>query len=203
MLEASSPAVSAGVVVAPFASGEVVALNPINGEQLWEDELSLTNRDNALSEIRDIAGRPIVYRGDVIAGSHAGVVAAIDLHTGQRRWSDPITTVTSPWPAGDVVYVTDTQGRVICIARDTGQVYWIRDLNKGVKKKQRAVYSGPVLASGRLTVVNDRGLLLALNPKTGATTTTLKLGSPAFLNPIGVNGTLYVLTQAGDLVAIR
>ncbi len=145
----------------------------------------------------------MIYRGDVIAGSHAGVVAAIDLHTGQRRWSDPITTITSPWPAGDVVYVTDISGRVICIARDSGQVYWIRDLNKGVKKKQRAIYSGPVLASGRLVVVNDRGLALSLNPKTGATTSTLKLGSAAFLNPIGVNGTLYVLTMGGELVAIR
>ncbi|MGC1304073.1 MAG: PQQ-binding-like beta-propeller repeat protein [Caulobacteraceae bacterium] len=203
MLEASSPAISDDVIVAPFASGEVVALSTVNGTQLWEDELSLTNRNNALSEIRDIAGRPIIYRGDVIAGSHAGLVAAIDLHTGQRRWSDPITTITSPWPAGDVVYVTDTQGRVICIARDTGQVYWIRDLNKNVKKKQRAVYSGPVLASGRLIVVNDKGLAVALNPKTGATTTTLKIGSPAFLNPIGVNGTLYVLTMGGELVAIR
>ncbi len=203
MLEASSPAVSDGVVLAPFASGEVVALSGVNGTQIWEDELSLTNRNNALSEIRDIAGRPIIYRGDVIAGSHAGVVAAIDLHTGQRRWSDPITTITSPWPAGDVVYVTDISGRVICIARDSGQVYWIRDMNKGVKKKQRAVYSGPVLASGRLIVVNDKGLAIALNPKTGATTTKLNLGSPAFLNPIGVNGTLYVLTMGGELVAIR
>ncbi|WP_158912851.1 PQQ-like beta-propeller repeat protein [Caulobacter sp. S45] len=203
MLEASSAAVSSGVVVAPFASGEVVALSTINGTQLWEDELSLTNRNNALSEIRDIAGRPIVYRGDVIAGSHAGIVAAIDLHTGNRRWAVPITTVTSPWPAGDVIYVTDTSGRVICIARDSGQVYWIRDLNRNVKKKQRAIYSGPVLAAGRLIVVNDKGLAVALNPKTGATTTTLKLGAPAFLNPIGVNGTLYVLTLNGEVVAIR
>jgi outer membrane protein assembly factor BamB len=203
MLEASSAAVSGEVVVAPFASGEVVALSTTNGTQLWEDELSLTNRNNALSEIRDIAGRPVIYRGDVIAGSHAGLVAAIDLHTGQRRWSDPITTITSPWPAGDVVYVTDTQGRVICIARDSGQVYWIRDLNKNVKKKQRAIYSGPVLAAGRLLVVSDKGAAVALNPKTGATTSTLRLGSPAFLNPIGVNGTLYVLTMGGELVAIR
>jgi hypothetical protein len=31
----------------------------------------------------------------------------------------------------------------------------------------------------------------------------LKLGSPAFMSPIAVNGTLYVLTLAGDLIAIR
>ena len=203
MLEASSPAISGEVVVAPFASGELVALSTLNGQQIWEDTLSETNRDNALSEIRDIAGRPVIYRGDVIAGSHSGVLTSIDLHTGQRRWSAPISTISSPWPAGDVIYATDQGGKIICIARDSGQVYWIKDLNAGVKKKQRAIYSGPVLAANRLLVVNSLGALVALDPKTGARTSTLRLGAPAFLNPIGVNGTLYVVTQAGELVAIR
>jgi outer membrane protein assembly factor BamB len=203
MLEASSPAISGSVVVAPFASGEIVALSTLNGQQLWEDTLSQTSRDNALSEIRDIGGRPVIYRGDVIAGSHSGVLAAIDLHTGQRRWSLPISTITTPWPAGDVVYSTDTAGKLICISRDSGQVYWIDDLNKGVKKKLRATYSGPVLADNRLLLVDSLGRLDAFDPKTGKRTATVKLGSPAFLNPIGVNGTLYVLTLGGDLVAIR
>ena len=203
MLEASSPAIGSGVVVTPFASGEVVALTTLNGQQVWTDTLSETNRDNALSEIRDIAGRPVIYRGDVLAGSHSGVLASIDLHTGQRRWSLPLSTITTPWPAGDVVYATAQGGKVVCIARDSGQVYWIKDLNFGVKKKQRAVYSGPVLADNRLLLVDSLGTMIALNPKTGAREATVKLGSPAFLNPIGVNGTLYVLTQAGDLVAIR
>ena len=203
MLVASSPAISGEVVVSPFASGELVALSTLNGQQIWEDTLSETNRDNALSEIRDIAGRPVVYRGDVLAGSHSGVLAAIDLHTGQRRWSLPIATITTPWPAGDVVYATDQQGRVICIARDSGQVYWIKDLNAGVKKKLRATFSGPMLAANHLVLVDSLGRLVALDPKTGARQATLKLGSPAFLSPIGVNSTLYVLTQGGDLVAIR
>ncbi len=203
MLEASSPAISGEVVVAPFASGELTAFSTVNGQQIWEDTLSQTNRNNALSEIRDIGGRPVIYRGDVLAGSHSGVLAAIDLHSGQRRWSLPIATISTPWPAGDVVYATDQGGKVICIARDSGQVYWIKDLNSGVKKKQRAIYSGPVLADNRLLLVNSLGVMVALDPKTGARQSTLRLGSPAFLNPIGVNGTLYALTQAGELIAIR
>ncbi len=203
LLEASSPAISGEVVVSPFASGELVAFSTVNGQQIWEDTLSQTSRNSALSEIRDIGGRPVIYRGDVLAGSHSGVLAAIDLHTGQRRWSLPISTISTPWPAGDVVYATDQGGKVVCIARDSGQVYWIKDLNLGVKKKQRAIYSGPVLAANRLLLVDSLGGLVALNPKTGARESTLRLGSPAFLNPIGVNGTLYVLTQAGNLIAIR
>lgn len=203
VLAASSPAVSGEVVVAPFASGELTALNAANGSDIWNESLSLTNRNNALSEIRDIGGRPVIYRGDVFAGSHAGLFAAIDLRTGQRRWSLPITTITTPWPAGDVVYVVSQAGEVICIARDSGQVYWIVDLNAGLKKKQRTVWSSPVLTGDKLIVVSEHGDALALNPKTGARERTLRLGSPAFVSPIAVNGAVYVWTDDAQLVAIR
>ena len=147
MLRASSPAVDGQTVVSPFASGELVALNAANGSELWSYVLSLTNRNNALSEIRDISGRPVIYRGDVLAGSHSGVFAAVDLRTGQPRWSLPIATTTSPWPAGDVVYITDQAGEVVCVSREAGQVYWIVELNAGLKAKKRALWSGPVLVS--------------------------------------------------------
>ena len=42
-----------------------------------------------------------------------------------------------PWPAGDVVYVVSKSGEVICASRDNGQIYWIRDLNEGLKKPKR------------------------------------------------------------------
>ncbi len=211
MLEASSPAVSGEVVVAPFASGELVGLSTTNGNQLWQDVLSLTNRNNALSEIRDIAGRPVIYRGDVFAGSHAGVFASIDLHTGQRVWSLPLNTITTPWPAGDVVYIVDQSGQLICAARDSGQIYWIRNLNATIpgnakrveRKKKRAVWSSPILVSSRILVVNDLGEALTLDAKTGAVQTSLKLGPPASVNPIAVNGMVYALASTGELIAIR
>jgi outer membrane protein assembly factor BamB len=203
MLISSSPAVSNDEVVAPFASGELVGVNAANGNDLWTDVMSLTNRNNALSEIRDISGRPIISRGIAYAGSHSGVAAAVDIRTGQRAWSLPTAIITTPWAAGDVIYMVDQQGRVICIARDSGQIYWIRALNEGLRKKYRAVYSSPILASSHLVVVSDKGVALALNPKTGATEKTLRLGGPAFVAPIAVGGLIYVLTESGELIAIR
>ena len=203
MLIASSPAVVNDEVIAPFASGELVGVNAANGNDLWTDVLSLTNRNNALSEIRDIGGRPVVSRGIAYAGSHSGVFGAIDVRTGQRSWQLPTASITTPWVAGDVVYLTDQKGRVICVARDSGQIYWIRALNDGLRKKYRAVYSGPVLASNHLIVVSNKGVLLALDPKTGATEKTVRLGAPAFTTPIAVDGLVYVITDTGELIAIR
>lgn len=214
ILAASSPAVSNGTVVASFASGELIALQAANGNDLWAQALSRASRTNALSEIRDIPGRPVIYKGDVFAVSHSGVFAAIDLRTGAPRWSLPVVGITTPWAAGDVVYVVSKAGEVICVSRENGQVYWITELNKKpgagkngktkkVKPKDVALYSGPILASNRLIVVSTKGEAVALNPKTGAIEKTIRVGGPALISPIAANGTVYVVNEKAELVAIR
>lgn len=222
LLRASSPAVSGDTVVAAFASGEVVALRTANGNDLWNQALSRASRVNALSEIRDIAGRPVIYKGDVYAASHSGVFAAIDLRTGQPRWSLPVASTTTPLPTGDVVYVVSQAGEVICASRETGQVYWIRDLNAGFdvgedrqgwgigplrvggkQSKLKPLWTSPILASGRLLTASNRGQLVALNPKTGETVATANLGSPVIISPIAANGTVYFVSDEAELIAVR
>ncbi len=203
ILAASSPAVDNDTLVTSFASGELVALRAANGTELWNASLSKASRTNALSEIRDIAGRPVIYKSDVFAVSHSDVFAAVDLRTGIPRWTLPVSATTTPWAAGDVVYVVDQSGQVICVSRDSGQVYWIRDLNDGLKKKRRAYWSSPILASNRLITLSTHGDALALNPKTGATLKTLKLGSEALIGPIAAGGMIYALTDSAQLIAIR
>ena len=204
ILSASSPVASGDVVVAAFASGELVAVRSGNGNDLWNNALSRASRTNALSEIRDVAGRPVIYKGDVFAASHSGVFVATDLRSGQARWSLPVSSIATPWPAGDVVYIVSRAGELICASRDNGQVYWIKDLNAGIKKSQdRRLYFGPVVASDRLVVVSSDGRVLALNPKTGEVTKTLKIGAPALITPIAAGGMIYVVTDKAELVAIR
>jgi outer membrane protein assembly factor BamB len=216
ILAASSPAVSGDTVVTGFGSGELVALREQNGSDLWNAALSRTSQTNALSEIRDIPGRPVIYRGDVFAVSHSGVFAATDLRTGQARWSLPVVGVTTPWPAGDVVYVVSRDGQLICASRDNGQIYWMTDLNAGVKPRKtggflfigrhtapKPQWSSPILANNRVILVGSSGDLVAVNAKTGAVDRRENLGAPATLGPIAVGNMLYVLADNGQLIAIR
>ena len=216
ILAASSPAVSGDTVVASFGSGELVALRAANGNDLWTEGLSRASRTSALSEIRDIAGRPVIYQGDVFAVSHSGVFAATDLRTGQARWTLPIVGISSPLPAGDVVYVTSKSGEVICVARESGQIYWIKDMNPGfVAKKKgwlgvftgektvRTLWSSPLLVSDRLILVSSSGELVALNAKTGEVGRRVQLGAKVLLDPIAVSGMLYVLTDTAQLIALN
>jgi outer membrane protein assembly factor BamB len=214
ILKANSPAVSGDTIVAAFASGELTALRAANGTELWSNSLTRSNRNNALSELRDIAGRPSIYKGDIFAASHSGVFAAIDFRTGNPRWELPVVSVDSPWPAGDVVYVVSKAGEVVCVSRTNGQVYWIRDLNEGRAQTKiskvlgretitREYWTGVVLASNRLISVSNEGRAVAMDPKTGAVQTFIQLGGPADIAPVAAGGLLYVLTDDGELVAIR
>ncbi|MFN3522426.1 MAG: PQQ-binding-like beta-propeller repeat protein [Phenylobacterium sp.] len=215
ILKASSPAVQGDTVVASFGSGELVALRIANGNELWSETLSRANRSNALSEIRDIPGRPVIYEGDVYAVSHSGVFAATDLRTGVPRWTLPISGITTPWVAGDVVYVVSRSGQVICIARESGQVYWIRDLNEGQaatkkgflgfggKKDARPVWSSPLLASNRLVLGSSTGRVVALNAKTGEIEKSIDVGAPVLIAPIAADGKIFIATDEAQLVALR
>ena len=216
ILAASSPAVFGETVVASFGSGELVALRAQNGSDLWNAALSRTTQTSALSEIRDIPGRPVIYQGDVYAVSHSGVFAATDLRTGQARWSLPVVGVTTPWPAGDVVYVVSRDGQLICAARDSGQIYWIRDLNEGYKPRKkggffglgghtalRPLWSSPILANNRVILVGSSGDLISVNAKTGVVERRMSLGAPAIIGPIAVRNMLYVVADNGQLIALR
>jgi outer membrane protein assembly factor BamB len=214
IMRAVSPAVTGDTVIAPFSSGEVVALRSNNGQPVWQQVLSRTSRTSALSEMRDIAGRPVVSRGMVYAVSHSGVLSAMDIRSGQPRWQLPVAGVNAPLPVGDVVYVMSKDGELTVVNRDTGQVYWTRNLNEGRVRKEggfigffgkmvRPYWSGPVLASNRLVLVNSDGEMLGLNPKTGEVEATLNLGAPAFIAPSAYDGALYVLTDKGQLVSVR
>ncbi len=208
ILAASSPAVANDTVVTSFASGELVAVRSANGNELWDANLSNSNQTNALSEIRDIPGRPVIYKTDVFAVSHASVLAATDLRTGAPRWTLPVSGITTPWPVGDVVFVVDQSGQVFCASREGGEIYWITDLNASTGKKKKkdkhpTYWSSPVLASSRLITVSSKGEAVALNPKTGAVTSRLRLGSPAVIGPIAVAGMVYVVTEQAQLIAIR
>ncbi|MFO0541275.1 MAG: PQQ-binding-like beta-propeller repeat protein, partial [Phenylobacterium sp.] len=213
------PAVSGDTVVAAFGSGELIALRAANGNDLWSEALSRASRTNALSEIRDIAGRPVIYQGDVVAISHSGVLSSTDLRTGQTRWTLPITGITTPWVAGDVIYVVDRTGKLYCLARETGLAYWVRDLGEGREKRGgflgfgggsdpkkpgvKPVWSSPILAAGRLLLASNTGEMVAVNARTGEVERSVMLGESVTVGPIALGETVYFVTDEARLIAVR
>jgi outer membrane protein assembly factor BamB len=217
IMKSSSPIVSGDTVYAPFSSGELVALTAKAGDPIWDQVLAQSTRTNALSEIRDIAGRPLLYNGTIFAASHSGAFQAMDARTGTVKWSLDADSVNTPWVAGDVVFLLSLQGELISASRDSGQIYWLKDLDEGFIKTKKGffgmgrekkvgkapVWAGPVVASDRLILVNSLGEAVAYDAKTGEKKDTLKLPGAAYIAPIAVGDKLFVVTDDAKLVAIR
>lgn len=64
-------------------------------------------------------------------------------------------------------------------------------------------YGGPVLAGGRLIVTSALGEVLTFDPLSGEPVQTLNVSDVAPLGPVVANGTVYVVTEGGSLVALR
>ena len=206
LLGGASPAVDGGTVVAPYSSGELFALRVENGRVAWSDTLSRRAPLTPLASLSDINGRPVIDRGQVIAISHSGRLAAIELRTGARIWERNIAGVESPWVAGDFVYLITTEAEVVCLSRRDGRIRWVRALQRyedEEDKEDPIHWSGPVLASDRLIVVSSHGLALSLSPYSGEVTGQIRLSDDAFVPPVIAGGTLYVLTDDGELTAFR
>lgn len=202
----ASPAAEAGLVVPAFSSGEIYALRIENGSLAWSDNLASMLRLGGLSGIADISGYPVIDKGLVFAISYAGRMVAIDAQTGMRIWTREIGGSDTPWVAGNTVFALTSQGELVSLERETGAVRWVtqmRQYDNPDKRTGRIIWSGPVLAGGRLFLTGTGGRVAEIAPDTGKLLTQWTAGRNLTLPPIVAGGTLYLLADDGTLLAYR
>ena len=206
LLGGAPPAVAAGIVVVAYASGEVVALALDTGRPLWSEIVARPRRTLALGTILDITGAPVIDRDRVIVAGNGGEVAALDLRTGERIWELPVGSAETPWVAGEFVFLLSDQGELLCLLRQGGRVRWVSRLEtrSGTGEgREPVVWAGPTLAGGRLWFAGSTGELLIVDPANGETVGRTRIGARASQAPVAAGGSLFVLTDAAELLAFR
>ncbi len=206
ILKSTSAAVAGEYVIVPYSSGELFAIRVQNGRSAWSDMLTRSGGVTALSELDDIAGRPVVDRDMVFAVSHSGVMAAINLSTGNRVWSRDVGGIQTPWVAGDFLYVLTTDNQLLCLQRSDGRVKWIHQMQRwedSESQKGAIVWSGPVLVSDRLILASSNGYAVSVSPYTGELLGRMEIPDGTYVAPVVANGMLYILTNSAELVALR
>lgn len=191
-----SPALAGNTLVVSYPSGEVVAIDVVSGQQKWSDSVSGGAVGSSAAAIGD-AGRPVIDGDMVFAASQSGRVIATGLKSGERVWSKDIRSDQAPCVAGDTVFVVDTTGRVFALARKTGKTRWVTSL------PESRVWSGPVLASGKLWVVSDKGILVAVDAKSGQLGNKADLDNPVYIPPVIAGGRMFVLSDKARLIAVN
>ena len=203
---AAAPAVGQGTVVAGFSSGELNGYRYENGRQVWQDQLERTSIRTSVSSLSDIDADPVIDNGQVFAIGAGGRMVALDITSGQRMWELNIAGISTPWVAGDWIFVVTSDAKLMCIYRQNGHVRWINQLpqfEKPKNKKGDIEYSGPVLAGNRLLLTASNGQLIQVDPATGNFQSQVSIGARASLPPVVANSTLYILDDDARLHAYR
>jgi outer membrane protein assembly factor BamB len=203
---AASPVVDGTTVLVGYSSGELFALRAESGRVLWSDTLSGVGRTGQVSAMADIRGRPAVDRGRVFVSTQSGRTVAIDLRSGIRVWEQEIGSLGQPWVAGDYVFVMGVDGEIACLQRRDGRAVWVASLGAFAderRKRDRLVWSAPILAGGRVFVANNRGQGVFLDAATGAVADRLSLPGGVEVAPVAASRTIFLVTDDGDVAAIR
>jgi outer membrane protein assembly factor BamB len=202
----AAPAAAQGTVVAGFSSGELNAYRYENGRVLWQDALARTSISTAVTTLSDIDADPVIDQGRVYAVGQGGRMVALELTTGQRVWEINVAGTSTPWVAGEWIFVVTDEAQLLAIARSTGKIRWMTQLQRwrDVKDKKGSVaWVGPVLAGDRLILANSEGHVSYVSPLDGAVQSTFATGDRISVSPIVANNTLYILNDSGQLTAWR
>lgn len=200
----AAPAAGQGTIVAGYSSGELTAYRYENGRSLWSDALARTNISTTVGSITDIDADPIIDSGRVYALGQGGRMAAYELVTGQRIWELNLAGISTPAIAGEWIFTLTDDARLLAIARSSGRVRWITQLQgyKDVEDKKGPIFwTGPVLAGGHLWVASSRGEIWKVSAGEGSASLFTDVGQPVSLPPLVADGYLYVMDDSGTIHA--
>jgi len=145
----TAPNIAEGIVVVRTVDGRLRGLRAGDGTEAWTFEQPvprLTLRGN---------GSPVIDGDMVIAGLDNGKVVSLSLATGEMLWSttvapsqgrteiERLVDIDSPVRViGDDIFVVGYHGRIAMLARDTGQLWWGRELssNRGLAVDGDTIY---------------------------------------------------------------
>ncbi|MDU8943232.1 PQQ-like beta-propeller repeat protein [Ovoidimarina sediminis] len=208
VLGAGAPSVSDRLVLLPFHTGDLVGVLKLSGLRVWTAPLSGGREGRVYAKITDVTGDPVVIGDRVYAGNPSGRSMALDIGSGERLWTAEDGAQSPLWVAGGSAFLVSDQNELVRLDADTGARIWATELPYFVQRRERRQnaitdHYGPVLAGGRLVVASGDGLLRFFDPATGLLTREVEIPGGAAALPIIVNGTLYIVSSRGQLLAYR
>ena len=201
-----SPAINNKVLLSPYSSGEVYALDVDSGKVLWAKKLIQNRSRLSMVKLNDIHSRPIIIDNRVYLSGSGGKLLSVDINSGLDIWSSNFSIISSPWISGEFIYFVTLDNQLICVEIGSGLIKWVNQLpiyKNNKKSKNKLMWVGPILVSNRLVLLSSLGVMTAISPYTGKTLGVTKLSSEAFIEPIIAKGTMIILTDDGNLSAFK
>ena len=204
----AGPAVTSEIAIFPMPSGEVLAAFPQGGLRRWASVVTGQRLGSAAATVSDLASDPVIVGDTVYVGNVSGRVVAMNLGSGERIWTALEGAVGPVWPAGGSLFLINDLNELVRLDAADGTPIWRVALPKFEERrlrKRKTLYGqyGPIIAGGRVIVASGDGLLRQFDPVSGTLVGQIALPGGAASNPVVANGTLYVVSARGQLLAFR
>lgn len=205
----AAPAVDGRMVVFPFPSADIKAVLRKGGLDLWSARVAGTRLGRAYAAIRDITGDPVISNGRVYAGTSAGRLAAFDAGSGEQIWAANDGPMGPVSVAGGSVFLVSDNSQLVRLDEATGLRIWAVDLpyyvpeKKDKKRRDIRAHYGPLIAGGKIFVASSDEMLRVFDAASGEMISSAALPGGAATAPAVANGTLYVVSRDGALLAYK
>lgn len=179
-------------------SGRLVGLDPLTGTLRWEVPIATARGTNDVERLVDLVGR-VSRDGDVVcARAFQTAIGCVNAARGNLLWSKPASGAQGVHGDADLVFGTESDGKVIAWRRSDGERAWT---------SERLRFRGLTapLAIGRSVAVGDAtGLVHFMSRQDGSLLTRMPTdGSPIIAAPVVVGSTLVVVTRNGGVFGFR
>lgn len=198
-----SPALDDDRLFYPISSGEIIAINPKNGQTLWGDFLIKKQTSSFLQALNDLRASPVVDDVAVYALASSGTAVAINKTSGKRLWKANISAISTPWVNGNAIFI---QGDDVFVAlnKNDGSLFWQTPLPKTDSfGRPYGEWLTPILAENVFFILNNNGSMIRINAKDGSLLKALSFKGNFDSPPIIVNKTIVLLSREGYVIALK
>lgn len=192
---AASPVESSdGNILVGFPGGALSKLDFTTGEVIWNGMVAIPTGDNEIERLTDVVGTPLVLDDRVCAAAYQGRVGCFNQSTGAILWSKPVSAIGSLATNGSDLYITTSDGELLCIDGRTGVEIW-----RQTSLRYRGLTS-PSFVSGMLLVGDYDGNILALDAADGRLVGVSSGGGGRMTSsPVVAGDKVVTLTSSGSL----
>ena len=202
LLGAAGVAVASNIVIAPFSSGEIVALDTETGKTLWQDNLSSLRKSDIVSTLSTIQAMPVISESYVYTISHNGKLMVHDYRNGIKIWEhENVSSIQTPLIMDKFILIHTLDNHLICFNKYIGGIKWVKSLSSLAYTTDK--WSQPIIVNNLIIMYNTVGEKFAFAPENGALIKREKTIDRFSTFPIYTQNGTYQIADSGTLYAYK
>lgn len=194
----AAPVIARDMALTGFDNGRVLAVSLSDGATVWDSPVSPSHGRTELERLNDIDSAVKVVGDDVFVAGFQGRAAMLALDSGQIWWTRDVSSYRGVDVDDEQMYIATSLGELVAMKRRSGAEVWRYDAlkNRGL--------SAPTVVGDYVAVADLEGYVHFFDRLTGELAGRTKTAGDRVTNPpLAVNDVLYVISDKGDLSALR